>query len=62
MERKGTAWLEALVWGLEDGLEAEWTEEFLIYIYVVKMLIIYCRVVRKGDSGEPIFCVRKGWI
>ena len=61
MERKGIAWLEALVWELEDGLEAEWTEEALIYIYVMKMLNIYCGAVRKEESGEPMLCVRKGW-
>jgi hypothetical protein len=32
MARKRIAWLEAPVWELEDGLEAEWTEEALIYL------------------------------
>jgi hypothetical protein len=62
MERKEIAWLEALVWELEDGLEAEWTEEALIYIYVMKVLNIYCAALRKEESREPMFCVRKGWI
>jgi len=34
MDRTRIAWLEALVWELEDGLEVEWTEEALVYIYV----------------------------
>jgi hypothetical protein len=62
MERKGIAWLEALVLELENGLEAEWTEEALIYIYVMKMLNIYYGAVRKEESGEPMLCARKGWI
>jgi len=41
MDRMGISWLEALVWQLEDRLEAEWTDEALIYIYVTKMLNIY---------------------
>lgn len=62
MERKEVAWLEALVWGLEEGLETEWKEDSLIYIYIMKVLDIYCGSVRKEESGEPMFCVRKGWI
>lgn len=31
---KGDSWLEALVWELKEGLEAEWTEEALTSIFI----------------------------
>jgi hypothetical protein len=34
MERKRIILLEALVWDLEGGLKAEWTEEALTSIFI----------------------------
>jgi hypothetical protein len=34
MERKGIALIETLIWELEEGLEAEWTEEALTSIFI----------------------------
>jgi hypothetical protein len=58
--RKRIAWLEIPVWELEDGLEAEWTEEDLIYLGNDNAIYIYCGTVRKEEIGKPEFCVRKG--
>jgi hypothetical protein len=56
MARKRIAWLEAPVWELEDGLEAEWTDEALIYLGNEDAKYILWSCTERGKWRTGVLC------